>query len=40
VNGPGIPACHSHLFKAAAERLLRLEGKRDWELHHVPQGIS
>ena len=26
---------YSHLVSAGAEYLLTLEGKRDWELHHI-----
>jgi len=31
---------YAHLISACAEWLLYLEGKRDWELHHVPQVIE
>jgi len=27
---------HAHLLKAAAMYLLRLDGKNDWQVHHVP----
>ena len=30
---------YAHLIKAAAQWLLCLEGKRDWEMHHIPQVI-
>jgi hypothetical protein len=28
---------YAHLISAAAQWLLVLEGKNDWEMHHIPQ---